>query len=101
MLGFFGGVEAGIGFWDAGAGFGQVGVQGFAQGGGAVGVLFCQVGLFAGVGGDVVEFVAAVFVVVDELPGEVECDGGGFAALVAVVGGSARRACGCGRRRSF
>lgn len=70
---------------DFGVGFAEPFVQFCAQCGGSLGLARGEVVAFADVGREIVEFVVAVFPVVDEFPIAVANDGGRFAALVAVM----------------
>ena len=80
------GIEAGIGLGDFSTCFFEPGIQLFAHVVDELGIFSSEVGLFAEVVGEVVEFIAIVFVVADEFPIAFSDDGGGFAALVSIMG---------------
>jgi len=86
QFGRAGWVVAGVGLGEGGAGVLEPGLEFGPEAGGARRLLRGEVMLFADVVRQVVEFVAVVLPIMDELPAVLADDGRGVGALVAIVG---------------
>lgn len=85
LLYFLGGVKPGVGFWDDGPDFGEMGSEFFGELFDKIRLFFGKILFFANVFLDIVELFAAVFVRADEFVVAFADNAGRFAALVPIV----------------